>query len=71
MNTKVDELAIKIVSFTPEQVAKIQSPPLSDQVIRVIRNSGKDFLQQFVERGNEEFTRSLIQGYWNRDGCRN
>ena len=67
MNTNVDQIAIKIISFTPEQVAKIQPPPLSDAVTRVIRNSGKAFLQQFVDNGCEESTRSLIQSYWKRD----
>jgi len=67
MNTKIDRLAVKVVSFTPEQVAMIQSPPLSDEVIRVIKNSGKNRLQQFVDRGSVESTRSLIQGYWKHD----
>jgi len=67
MSRKVDIIGAKIVSLSKEEVAKIEAPKLSEDVVRVIRESGSKTLQGLVGSNSNEVLRSMIQQYWRRE----
>jgi hypothetical protein len=63
MSQPHDVLAVKVVPFSPGEVAEAIQPPLSEKVQQIIAASGVQSLQALT--GSPSLVAAAVRAYWN------